>query len=158
MPCELRHKLQSEFDPYDPDSDFFKCLTVMQPFASLIATGKKKIAVSAWDTKYRGPLVIHAGAKIHRGGALIAGSMQVSAKLMAEMNPKVYLLGVTICMVDLVDVRPMVFNDERDAMQELVEGAFSWIVSNPRALRPKKSKGQMGLWNIESKYVKLDFK
>jgi len=84
--------------------------------------------------------------------------MQVSAKLMAEMNPKVYLLGVTICMVDLVDVRPMVFNDERDAMQELVEGAFSWIVSNPRALRPKKSKGQMGLWNIESKYVKLDFK
>jgi len=38
-----------------------KALTISQPFASLIASGEKWIENRRWETKYRGPLAIHAG-------------------------------------------------------------------------------------------------
>ena len=37
-----------------------KALTLLQPWASLIAIGAKKIETRSWATKYRGPLAIHA--------------------------------------------------------------------------------------------------
>jgi hypothetical protein len=40
-----------------------KAITILQPFASLIACGAKKIETRSWPTKYRGPIAIHAGAK-----------------------------------------------------------------------------------------------
>lgn len=39
-----------------------KALTVRQPWASLIALGVKRIETRTRQTKYRGPLAIHAGA------------------------------------------------------------------------------------------------
>ena len=38
-----------------------KALTVLQPWASLIACDAKKIETRSWATKYRGPIAIHAG-------------------------------------------------------------------------------------------------
>jgi len=38
-----------------------RALTVRQPWASLIACGVKTIETRSWSTKYRGPLLIHAG-------------------------------------------------------------------------------------------------
>lgn len=37
-----------------------KCLSVKQPFANLIASGKKKIEIRSWKTSYRGELLIYA--------------------------------------------------------------------------------------------------
>lgn len=37
-----------------------KCLSVKQPFADLIVSGKKKIEIRSWKTSYRGELLIHA--------------------------------------------------------------------------------------------------
>lgn len=39
-----------------------KALTVRQPHASLVALNLKPIETRSWATKYRGPLLIHAGA------------------------------------------------------------------------------------------------
>lgn len=38
-----------------------KAITILQPWASLIACGAKQIETRSWATKYRGPIVIHAG-------------------------------------------------------------------------------------------------
>lgn len=40
-----------------------KGLTVLQPWASLIAVGEKKIETRSWSTAYRGLLAIHAGKR-----------------------------------------------------------------------------------------------
>jgi hypothetical protein len=37
-----------------------RCLTLTQPWASLVAIGAKKIETRSWPTNYRGPLAIHA--------------------------------------------------------------------------------------------------
>lgn len=41
-----------------------KCISVHQPWAYLSAAGHRKIEVRSWDTKYRGPILIHAGLSI----------------------------------------------------------------------------------------------
>jgi hypothetical protein len=40
-----------------------KAITIIQPWATLIALGEKKFETRSWTTKYRGPLAIHAGMK-----------------------------------------------------------------------------------------------
>lgn len=41
-----------------------KCISVHQPWAYLLAAGRRKIEVRSWDTKYRGPILIHAGLTV----------------------------------------------------------------------------------------------
>lgn len=38
-----------------------KAITIMQPFADLIASGMKRVENRPWRTHYRGPIAIHAG-------------------------------------------------------------------------------------------------
>lgn len=40
-----------------------KAITVIQPWATLLATGKKHIETRSWKTNYRGEILIHAGKK-----------------------------------------------------------------------------------------------
>lgn len=40
-----------------------KAISILQPRASLIACGAKKIETRGWSTSYRGPIAIHAGKK-----------------------------------------------------------------------------------------------
>jgi hypothetical protein len=39
-----------------------KVLSLWQPWATLVVTGKKKYECRSWKTAYRGPLLIHASA------------------------------------------------------------------------------------------------
>lgn len=43
-----------------------KALTIHQPYASLIALGRKRIETRSFRTHYRGPLAIHAAARTPR--------------------------------------------------------------------------------------------
>ncbi|KEQ25557.1 ASCH domain-containing protein [Paenibacillus tyrfis] len=43
-----------------------KAITIIQPWATLIALGEKKFETRSWRRKYRGPLAIHAGLKVDR--------------------------------------------------------------------------------------------
>jgi activating signal cointegrator 1 len=40
-----------------------KCLSLWQPWATLLATGKKRVETRSWELRYRGPLLIHAAKK-----------------------------------------------------------------------------------------------
>lgn len=89
-----------------------KALTIRQPWASLIALGVKHIETRSWSTRYRGPLVIHAGkavdwprshvpevdAALHEHGRCVVDITQ-------RGNP---YLGAVVAVVDLVDVVPII--------------------------------------------------
>lgn len=40
-----------------------KAITIWQPWASLLAIGAKQYETRSWETKYRGPIAIHAAKK-----------------------------------------------------------------------------------------------
>jgi hypothetical protein len=51
--------------PAGPDTtNTLKCLSIQQPWAWLIVNGFKDLENRDWTTRYRGPILIHAGAKI----------------------------------------------------------------------------------------------
>ena len=41
-----------------------KCLSVSQPYADLIVSGKKTIELRKWNTKFRGEFLVHAPLKV----------------------------------------------------------------------------------------------
>jgi hypothetical protein len=62
--------MQVDVSNRDFDSQFFDletddqlmCLSMLQPWASLLVEGFKRVEGRFWNTSYRGPLWIHAGA------------------------------------------------------------------------------------------------
>ena len=40
-----------------------KCLSLWQPWASLVVIGAKRFETRSWPTNYRGPLLIHAAQR-----------------------------------------------------------------------------------------------
>jgi len=41
-----------------------KCLSICQPFADLVVSGRKTIELRSWNTRFRGEFLVHAPAKI----------------------------------------------------------------------------------------------
>ena len=41
-----------------------KCISLKQPYADLLASGKKTIEIRKWNTNFRGPFFIHASKNV----------------------------------------------------------------------------------------------
>ena|SRR6266536_1876555 len=78
-----------------------RALSVRQPWANLIASGRKTVELRTWSTDYRGLLAISAGRTIDRDGA---ARLRVTE---GELHPR----GCVVCVVDLVDVRLVLPSD-----------------------------------------------
>jgi hypothetical protein len=117
-----------------------KALTVRQPWAALIASGRKTIELRTWRTHYRGPLVIVSAASRVAWGAVD----------LAPPGPR----GCTVALVDLVDVRDAHPDDVAGALV-VPRGGFAWVLANARPLQPVKVKGKLSLFQIDSDLVRL---
>jgi len=103
-----------------------KALSIRNPWATLIAQGKKTIELRSWATTHRGPLLICATKKPDGPNA-----------------------GHAVCIVDLVDVRPMRPGDARAACNGYDPGFFSWILRNIRPIKPFPVRGQQRLFAVK---------
>lgn len=108
----------------------YKALSVRQPWANLIAEGRKTIETRQWPTDYRGPLII------------------VSSK-----RPPIPPAGCTVAKVNLVDCRPMTKADEEAAGASFYFGAYAWVFEDIQPLIPVPIKGQLGIYEINSDKV-----
>lgn len=85
-----------------------KALTVQQPWAWAIVHGGKTIENRTQAWKYRGPLAIHAGARLSQRGAELLPDLlaetQGSADLLWEYCRAGLTYGAIIGVVQLVDV------------------------------------------------------
>jgi len=102
-----------------------KCLSVRQPWASMIARGEKTIETRTWPTEYRGDLII-----------------------VSSLRPRIDDLpaGQALCIARVVDCRPMTRADELAARCELYAGAFAWVLDNIRPVEPVAVTGKLGLY------------
>lgn len=108
-----------------------KALTVRQPWAELIACGRKVLEFRSWQVAYRGPLLITS--------ALVRDET-ASARLWAR-ELGLCPTGVTVCVVDLTDIDRWPY------------GGFAWAVALPRRVSPIHVRGRQGLWNVDSRHV-----
>ena len=109
-----------------------KALTVKQPWAWAIIHAGKDIENRGWRTCYRGPLAIHAGARMHAYTGMPRRTPPV---------PDDLVFSAIIGVVDLVDVVDA-------SRSKWFEGEFGWVLRNPRPLvRPIPCAGRLSLWN-----------
>lgn len=136
-----------------------RALTVLQPFASLIAEGEKTIELRCWPTKYRGLLAICSGAKELANTRLTSFGWAVFTPGPAGDELR---LGRALSLVRLVDCRPAKWgpgSDDFDAACVSVEGYRKWIFEKQGSVRPVYAwvlervcpldlpvRGKQGLW------------
>lgn len=111
-----------------------KALSIKQPWANLIASGKKTIETRKWKTDYRGPLLI------------------VSAKV-----PDIAPAGFALAVAKLVDCRPMSVLDEPEAQCRKYEGAFAWVLEDIRPITPLLVRGELRIFDVPVDEGELDF-
>ena len=124
-----------------------KVLSIREPFATLIKTGKKKIETRSYKTNYRGELYIHASGTIYK---TISDELTSLTKDI-QINP-----GYIICKCRLVDCVYMTdeyVNEIKNNYQEYICGEYSlgryaWVLDDIVPLDiPIKAKGQLNIWN-----------
>jgi hypothetical protein len=146
-------------------NSFYKCLSLWQPWASLIAIGAKRIETRGYWTNHRGPLVIHAAKNTSEMYLLETDDFLwplLDAKLLDydlanhQLCGHSLPLGAAVALVDLVDcvssdkIRPSLSQQER-AFGNYAPGRFGYILEN---IRPFKEaiplRGAQGFFNVDS--------
>ena len=133
-----------------------KVLSLLQPWATLVVIGAKKIETRSWRTGYRGSLLIHAS--MGKGGGLLAAEEPFSFYIKKfDALP----FGCIIGMVTLVDVVPVehlnmaegVINKltlEERAFGNYDKGRYAWLLDDAvKFNKPIPARGHLNLWNYD---------
>jgi hypothetical protein len=122
-----------------------KCLSISQPFAELIITGKKTVELRKWNTNFRGEFLIHAPIKIRVDDCK---RLKITKKLVT---------GVIIGKAELYDVKK--YNSSREIKKDqkfhfvsknFQDKTFGFKIKNAKPLRvPIPWKGQLGFFVVE---------
>ena len=115
-----------------------KALSFWQPYASLIADGRKKIETRHWELFYRGQLAIHAAKKVDRTACVTFG-----------YDPDTIPRGAILCIVNVDGcVRFPHDSAPPDVYGNFAAGRFGILMTLldkfPKAV---PAKGRQGLWN-----------
>ena len=118
-----------------------KAMTIQQPWAWAVMSAGKDIENRSWPTKYRGPLLIHAGLA-YRAETEMPRGVRPPGK--ADLD-----FGAILGVVDLVDV-------VQKSRSRWFEGEYGFVLRNPRVLaRPVACKGQLKLWTPTPAHLRL---
>ncbi|KIV56204.1 ASCH domain-containing protein [Aneurinibacillus migulanus] len=136
-----------------------KVISIIQPWATLIALGEKKFETRSWSTKYRGELAIHSSKKIDKSICRQEPFRSVLAKHgYTESNLPIGVILATCQLVDCFKVTrdfgesanlagryPVIGNEYR--FGDYSEGRFAWELLNIQKLdEPIPAKGKLNLW------------
>jgi hypothetical protein len=121
-----------------------KVIVVRQPWAWLIVNRFKDIENRSWRTKYRGPLLIQASARLPTKREL--AEYRLYAKERGVKLPEGFETGGIVGTVHLKDCIT-------SSKSKWFEGPIGWVLSKPKRLRFVPLKGQLGLFDPPRKVL-----
>lgn len=145
-----------------------KALSLIQPWASLVAHGIKRIETRSYAIGHRGPLAIHASKKAPLEAREFARDIGTLLTGIGYESFEDLPLGAVLATVDLVRVEriePLKMNGSRafatpdgkafEPIGELEQllgnyrvGRFAWFLENVTPLEaPEPARGFPGLWD-----------
>lgn len=108
-----------------------KALSIKEPYASLIADGRKTIETRTWWSDFRGPLLICASKK-----------------------PDVRLAGHAVAIVTVTDWRRMQPSDKSKALCDYGPDRYAVVLENLWKLSPPLvASGALYLWDVNNELV-----
>lgn len=120
-----------------------RCLSVCQPFADLIVSGRKTIELRRWNTGFRGEFLVHAALRVRSGDAARLG-----------MGGK-FVTGAIIGVAEIYGVKPYESDSQResDSALHLAPGntsRYGFLLRNAKALRiPIPYRGRLGFFEAD---------
>lgn len=122
-----------------------KCLSVSQPFADLIISGKKTIELRKWNTNFTGEFLIHAPLKI-----------RVNDCKRLKIDKK-FVTGAIIGKAELYSVKKynstnQIKKDKKFhfASMELEKKIYGFMLKNAKPFRvPIPCKGKLGFFDVQ---------
>lgn len=128
-----------------------KCLSVSQPFADLIVSGKKTIELRKWNTNFRGEFLIHSPIKVRFNDC---------KRLKISKKP---VTGAIIGKAEIIDVKK--YNSKSEvkadfkkhlASSDFLNRKYGFILKNPKSFRiPIPYKGKLGFFDVKLPKTKI---
>jgi len=143
-----------------------KVISILQPWASLVVLGHKKIETRSWNTKYRGELLIHASASVKSWQGLWHqepfksvlndydvppfGAIIGKVNLIHTIKTEYCIAGSEFGNHEDADPKIWEMTDQELAFGDYSPNRYAWLFSNSVSLdKPIPAKGQLGIWNWE---------
>ena len=132
-----------------------KTLSLLQPWASLVVMGVKKIETRSWKSDYRGPLLIHAS--LGKKGSILSTESPFKKYIRNfESLPFGSVIGVVL-LEDIVPIEQLFLTGhelasltmEEKAFGDYSKGRYAWLLTAPQIFdKPIPVKGTLGLWEF----------
>jgi activating signal cointegrator 1 len=137
-----------------------RCLSLTQPWASLVACSLKRIETRSWPTSYRGPLAIHA-AKGYPVAARAFFHDTIAGELLRQHGITSPPRGAVIAVCGLVHVGAIyrlpdevriksvewTVQPREVGFGDYTPGRYAWLLADVQALpEPIPARGSLGLW------------
>lgn len=136
-----------------------KAISLTQPWATLVALGKKRIETRSWGASYRGPVAIHSSKLYPPDCRALARTSPFREALAGQWTLP---LGMVLATATLVDVQKLWTRDDvmallgqHGTLDEVSFGDYTlgrhvWILKDVRRLPyPVPARGSLGLWEYE---------
>jgi len=133
-----------------------KAISILQPWASLVAAGSKRFETRSWATTYRGPLAIHASARLPVESRNLCDIGFWAEAMGIERGAWQRLpLGSVVATCRLVECvstdRVRLSRGDLEAFfGDFSAGRWAWRLEDVRRLpMPVPAMGRLGLWEWE---------
>lgn len=131
-----------------------KVLSIKEPYATLIASGKKLIETRSWKTNYRGEIFIHA-SRTKLAKEYLTNEYVLSLITNLNLN-----FGNIICKANLIDcvymddnfLNKIKLNTKEYNLGLYEKGRYAWIFEDVEPIYPIPAKGKLNIWNYEGEY------
>ena len=118
-------------------------LSIRQPWAEAIVSGRKSIEIRNWTTRYRGPVWVHAAK--HAAPHLLEMETERSCLYRGGVVGIVSLEAV----VSMTPERWELWRDQHLATGDYPSGTFAWLLTEQHRLpRPVSVEGSLKLFNL----------
>ncbi len=147
-----------------------KVLSLLQPWATLVVIGAKKIETRSWNTKFRGTILIHASKKMTATqwdlcieepfrtaldkiknlptGAII-GKVDIAGTIETQTIIECYEAGIPLKERKGYNVEDW---NKEFLFGDYSAGRYGWLLKNPVAFSHQiPFKGSLGLWDFDER-------
>jgi len=124
-----------------------KCITLKQPYASLVAKKYKLIEFRSWKTSYRGEIYIHAGKSIDKKNIKRFEYLNLDypqGVIIAKAKIKDCIEITEEVKEELKKIDPIVY---KGAIEHTGKNEYGFVLEDIEEITPIIAKGQLGLWN-----------
>lgn len=118
-----------------------KTLSLKQPYAELVVSGRKTIELRRWNTKFRGEFLVHASK---------AADLDAMKRFGFSELPTGCIVGkATLEDVKVYGGEKEHAKDKKRHLASILWGKYGFMLANASRMEPVAVNGKLGFWDFQ---------